>query len=232
MSKKMKRRLIAVSGIVIIVLVIALVVIGGSTSARTVDIAEAVDNPTVGEKIQVSGNVAEDSYSFSGDTLTFSIYDPDSDNSQQLVVRYEGAASSTFGNDVTAICTGRIAEDGALDCSELVTKCPSKYEDSDSALEVSQLIGYGEEIYGKTMKVVGVVAQGSLQPAGGDRRFVLNDSSIGAAADGAESVPVIFDGALSDDIGDGSTVVVTGALSADGSVDATDVALSAGGENA
>ena len=41
---------------------------------------------------------------------------------------YQGAASSTFGDDVTAICTGRVGDDGVLRCSELVTKCPSKYE--------------------------------------------------------------------------------------------------------
>lgn len=71
----------------------------------------------------------------------------------QLEVRYDGAASSTFGNDVTAICTGKINDAGVLECSELVTKCPSKYENADSALTVEQLLGYGESVYGKVVKV-------------------------------------------------------------------------------
>ena len=43
--------------------------------------------------------------------------DPEGDPATHLEVRYDGAASSTFGNDVTAICTGKINEAGVLECS-------------------------------------------------------------------------------------------------------------------
>lgn len=52
-----------------------------------------------------------------------------------------------------------------LECSELVTKCPSKYENADSALTVEQLLGYGESVYGKVVKVAGSVGAGSLKAA-------------------------------------------------------------------
>ena len=157
MNAKMKKRMIAVSGVIVIVLILVLAFVGGNTAATTMSIAEAAENPQAGQKVQVSGNVVQDSFSTSNDVLTFKIYDPEGDPATQLEVRYDGAASSTFGNDVTAICTGKINDAGVLERSELVTKCPSKYENADSALTVEQLLGYGESVYGNVVKVAGSV---------------------------------------------------------------------------
>ena len=219
MNAKMKKRMIAVSGVIVIVLILVLAFVGGNTAATTMSIAEAAENPQAGQKVQVSGNVVQDSFSTSNDVLTFKIYDPEGDPATQLEVRYDGAASSTFGNDVTAICTGKINDEGVLECSELVTKCPSKYENADSALTVEQLLGYGESVYGNVVKVAGSVGAGSLKAAGQGDRFILVDAETG------DSMPVVFEGALSDGIADGSAVVRTGSLGADGKFAATDVAL-------
>lgn len=219
MNAKMKKRMIAVSGVIVIVLILVLSFVGGNTAATTMSIAEAAENPQAGQKVQVSGNVVQDSFSTSNDVLTFKIYDPEGDPATQLEVRYDGAASSTFGNDVTAICTGKINDAGVLECSELVTKCPSKYENADSALTVEQLLGYGESVYGNVVKVAGSVGAGSLKAAGQGDRFILVDAETG------DSMPVVFEGALSDGIADGSAVVLTGSLGADGKFAATDVAL-------
>lgn len=219
MNAKMKKRMIAVSGVIIIVLILVLAFVGGNTAATTMSIAEAAENPQAGQKVQVSGNVVQDSFSTSNDVLTFKIYDPEGDPATQLEVRYDGAASSTFGNDVTAICTGKINDAGVLECSELVTKCPSKYENADSALTVEQLLGYGESVYGNVVKVAGSVGAGSLKAAGQGDRFILVDAKTG------DSMPVVFEGALSDEVSDGSAVVLTGSLGADGKFAATDVAL-------
>lgn len=219
MNAKMKKRMIAVSGVIVIVLILVLAFVGGNTAATTMSIAEAAENPQAGQKVQVSGNVVQDSFSTSNDVLTFKIYDPEGDPATQLEVRYDGAASSTFGNDVTAICTGKINDAGVLECSELVTKCPSKYENADSALTVEQLLGYGESVYGNVVKVAGSVGAGSLKAAGQGDRFILVDAETG------EATPVVFEGALSDEVSDGSAVVLTGSLGADGKFAATDVAL-------
>ena len=219
MNAKMKKRMIAVSGVIDIVLILVLAFVGGNNAATTMSIAEAAENPQAGQKVQVSGNVVQDSFSTSNDVLTFKIYDPEGDPATQLEVRYDGAASSTFGNDVTAICTGKINDEGVLECSELVTKCPSKYENADSALTVEQLLGYGESVYGNVVKVAGSVGAGSLKAAGQGDRFILVDAETG------DSMPVIFEGALSDEVSDGSAVVLTGSLGADGKFAATDVAL-------
>ena len=219
MNAKMKKRMIAVSGVIVIVLILVLAFVGGNTAATTMSIAEAAENPQAGQKVQVSGNVVQDSFSTSNDVLTVKIYDPEGDPATQLEVRYDGAASSTFGNDVTAICTGKINDAGVLECSELVTKCPSKYENADSALTVEQLLGYGESVYGNVVKVAGSVGAGSLKAAGQGDRFILVDAETG------EAMPVVFEGALSDEVSDGSAVVLTGSLGADGKFAATDVAL-------
>lgn len=219
MNARMKKRLVVVSGIIVIVLIVVLAVVGSGTAAKTVTVAEAVESPDAGQKVQVSGNVVADSFSTSDDVLTFKIYDPEGSADQQLEVRYAGAASSTFGNEVTAICTGRIGDDGVLDCSELVTKCPSKYENADSALTVADLLDYGDDIVGKTVKVAGPVVEGTLTAAGQGERFSIMDEESG------QQLAVSFDGALSEDVTDGSRVVLTGALSSDGNFAATDVAL-------
>lgn len=219
MNAKMKKRMIAVSGVIVIVLILVLAFVGGNTAATTLSVAEAAENPQAGQKVQVSGNVVQDSFSTTDNVLTFKIYDPAGDPAQQLEVRYDGAASSTFGNDVTAICTGKINDAGVLECSNLVTKCPSKYENADSALTVDQLLGYGDEVVGKVVKVAGTVGEGTLKAAGQGDRFVL----VATEAEG--SIPVAFDGALSDEVTDGASVVLTGSLAEDGKFAATDVAL-------
>ncbi|WP_251178440.1 cytochrome c maturation protein CcmE [Adlercreutzia agrestimuris] len=219
MNTKTKRRMIAVTGIIVIVLVIVLAVVGGSSSAKTVSIEEATNGNMADQKIQVSGNVVENSYETVDNVLTFSIYNPEGDSSKQLRVRYAGGVSATFGNDVTAICTGKIGEDGVLNASELVTKCPSKYENSSDALSVFQLLEYGKDIVGKPVKVVGDVQGGTLKAAGEGDRFVLVDPETGS------SISVLFDGALSEEIQEDSSVVVTGAVNDEGKFEATEVAL-------
>lgn len=221
MNAQMKKRLVIVTGIIVIVLVLLLAIVGGGTSAKTIALADAAGGTYANQRVQVTGNVVKDSYSTSGNVLSFSIYDPEHVNAGQLRVDYDGAAASTFGNDVTAICTGKMGEDGVLRASELVTKCPSKYESGTEALEVSRLLDYGAEVNGTTVRVKGTVAAGSQNPAGSGARFALADAS-----DPAKTVSVLFDGAVSEEtLADGATVVVTGDMLASGEFSAIDVAL-------
>lgn len=226
MNTKTRRRLVIVTGLIVIIAVAVLAVAGGAGAARGITVAQALEGTYDGQRVQVTGAVADDSYAFSDDGLTFAIQDGEggADGEGALQVRYKGAASSTFGNGVTAICTGVLtASDGGvvLDASEMVTQCPSKYESATDALGVAQLLGYGEGIVSTTVKATGTVAADSLSAAGeADARFVLQD-----AADEGAAVPVVFDGALPDGVAEGAAVVVTGALGADGAFAATDVAL-------
>ena len=222
MNTKMKRRLIVVTGIIVMVAIVVLAVVGGNSAAKTMSVAEARDF-TDDAKIQVTGNVVDNSFAIDGDVLTFRIYDADADpaKSAQLDVRYDGGVSATFGNDVTAICTGKKNAGGVLVCSELVTKCPSKYENAAGSLSIEDLLGYGDSVVDKPVKVSGVVKAGSLAGVDAPERFVLT------SADASSELRVIYDGALSDDTSEGSSVVLTGSLGSDGAFTATVVALEA-----
>ena len=136
----------------------------------------------------------------------------------KLRVVYDKGVSATFGNGISAICTGRV-QDGMLVCTELVTKCPSKYENATEALSVAKLKGYDlQAMEGTTVKVAGSVAQ--LGDVTGAERLVIAD-----AADASATLGVVFSGALPADVAEGSSVVLTGALDADGRFLATEVAL-------
>ena len=218
MKAKAKRRLAVVLGIIAVVVVV-LAAFGAGTSAKTTTVAQAAKGSAGSGKIQVTGTVADNSYTIDGDVLTFSMYDPDGDQSVQLKVRYDKGVSATFGNGVQAICTGRMGSDGVLECSELVTKCPSKYESATDALSVARLVAYGSDVVDKPVKVTGNVQAGTLASAGNDVRLVIED------ADGTSSMPVAYDGALPDDVTDGTALVLTGSLDSAGTFQATDVAL-------
>ncbi len=221
MNTKTKRRLVAVTGVIIIVLVVILAVVGGSGAAKTITVTDAAEGGYAGQRVQVTGNVVDNSFSTVDGVLKFQIFDPEGDASKAIAVEYDGAAASTFGNGVTAICTGTMSDDGkTLVASELVTKCPSKYESATDALTVSKLIGYGEDIVGKPVKVAATVKAGTLGSAvSSDVRFVAVD-----ADDASVELPVVFDGALADAITDGTSVVISGSLTSDGKFEATDVA--------
>ena len=222
MNNKQKRRLAAATGAIVIVLIALLAVVGGNSSARTLSVAEAIEL-SGDSKIQVTGNVVENSFAINDQVLTFKIYDPEADPAatRPLDVRYDGGVSATFGNDVTAICTGKKNAEGVLSCSELVTKCPSKYENATDALTVAALLGYGDAVYDKPVKVVGDIAAGTLAGVDAQERFVLIDEQAGV------ELHVRFAGALPDGASEDSRVVLTGSLGADGAFTATDVALEA-----
>ncbi|WP_165044727.1 cytochrome c maturation protein CcmE [Adlercreutzia sp. ZJ138] len=219
MNKKMKRRMVVVTGVIVIVLIIVLAVVGGSSSAKSVTVADVVNGAYQDQKVQVTGTVVDNSFETKDGVLTFRIYDPEGDPSQELDVRFDGGVSATFGNGVVAICTGKMDSDGVLSCTELVTKCPSKYENATDALTVEQLLDYGDSVIGKPVKVAGVAK--SVAAVGEGDRIVLTSE------DGSVELGVAYDGAIPDGVSEGAALVVTGSLGEDGTFAATDVALKA-----
>ncbi|MEF9841838.1 MAG: cytochrome c maturation protein CcmE [Raoultibacter sp.] len=220
MNSRMKKRLVVVTGVIIMVIVIVLAVVGGGSAAQTVTVAQAASGDFVEKRVQVSGNVVENSFKTTGNVLTFDIADPAGDPGVILPISYDGGVAATFGNDVTAICTGKIDKDGVLRASELVTKCPSKYESSSDALSVARLLEYGTSVLDKPVKVTGLVKADTLTAAGGDERFVLVD-----ADGGGSELSVIYAGALSEEVKDGAALVLTGSVGDNKKFTATDVAL-------
>ena len=218
MNSKTKKRMMVVAGVIAIVVIVLFAVVGAGAGAQVTSVSDLAAGKNADKKVEVSGIVVDNSYAVDADgVLTFQIAGEDGEG--QLDVCYDKGVSSTFGNGVTAICTGRM-DNGVLNCSELVTKCPSKYESGSSAIGVARLLGYeSSTMVGKTVKVTGVAA--SVGPATNDVRFILLDSD-----DASKQIDVVFAAAMPDDVVDGVTVVATGALqNADGTFLATDVAV-------
>ena len=81
---------------------------------------------------------------------------------------------------------------------------------------VSELTGQGSLLYDENVRINGLVAPGSLEqkPAGGTLTFTIID------IEGAESLPVVYQGVVPDTFKVGNEVVVEGYLNSNGSFQA------------
>ena len=216
MNSQAKKRLTLVGLIVVVVALLLFAFLGSGGTAKALSVGDAASGEYEGKKVQVSGTVVDGSYTTEGTSAVFEITDED-DTTQVLDVTYDGALPATFGNGVTAICTG-VVEDGGLTCSELITKCPSKYESAEGSITVATLLSNAGAYTGTEVKLAGYVTAGTIAGIDADVRFTVNSQG--------SSVDVAYDGALPDGLEDGSAVVVTGVLAEGGELfEATDVAL-------
>lgn len=217
MNKQVKKRLIIVTLLIIIVAAVVLTYVGSGGSAKAISVAEASSGAYVDQRIQVSGTVVDDSFVNKDSKLSFSIYDPSADPKQTLSVVFEGPVSATFGNGIVAICTGKLDDQGILHASEMVTKCPSKYESAEGSVTAEYLLENDERLIGQELKLAGYIKTGTLVAAGQDERFVIYSQ-------GGE-ISVAFDGAMPDEVKDEASVIVTGIWTDKGIFEATDIAL-------
>ena len=213
MNKKAKRRLVVVGGIVVIAMLVIVAVAGSGGAASSLSIADVLGGSYEGKKVQVSGSVVADSLASEGATAIFKI-EPEGDDAgaDQLEVQYNGALPATFGTGVVAICTGTV-EGKTLLATEMVTKCPSKYESAEGSLTVKGLIDQADTMMFEDTKVCGYI-QGEVNDASADYRFVIE--SQGA------TLKVVYDGGLDEQVSDGVAVVLSGHLDSDGIFVATE----------
>ena len=212
MNKKAMRRLVVVGGIVVIAMLVIVAIAGSGGAASSLSIGDVLGGGYEGKKVQVSGAVVADSLTSEGSTAVFAIAPEEGDASQELTVSYDGALPATFGTGVVAICTGTVT-DGVLNATEMVTKCPSKYESAEGSLTVKGLLDQGDAMVGKDTKICGYV-RGDIQAVDADYRFEVE--SQGA------TLKVLYDGGLDENIADGTAVVISGALNADGTFTASE----------
>ncbi len=224
MNKRARNRLIGVTAIVLLIIVAIFASIGsrgGTAYYKTVE-EIATDAALANERVKVGGAVVTGSWDRKSNPMTFTIKGEDdtADEGPTVVVVYNGAVPATFGDGVTAIVTGTLSADGKIEADEMITKCPSKYESATGAIPVGDLVGSGDEMVGKTVKATGYIKAGTIVAPGGAERFIVTTDETGGA-----EVAVVFEGALPSGMTDGSKVVLTGAVEADGMFVATDVSL-------
>lgn len=222
MNKRARTRLIGVTAIILIA-VAAIFMAGGNKSAayyKTVKDA-ATDSELIGERVKIGGAVVNGSWDKKSNPMTFTIRDEEDQKESGPTVKvvYNGSVPSTFGDGVVAIVTGELDKDGTIQADEMITKCPSKYESAEGAMPVGDIQPNQKA---ESIKITGLVANGSIAAPGGDKRFIVAEKADGSG----KTVSVVWDGALPEGMVDGSSVVLTGKLVGDGTFVASEVALS------
>ena len=219
MNRSAKRRLVVVGGIIVVAMLVIVAIAGSGGAASSLSIADVVSGDYRGKKVQVSGSVVADSLTSEGSTALFEIQPEEgsaaASGQENLTVRYDGALPATFGTGVVAICTGTVESDNTLAATELVTKCPSKYESAEGSLTVKGLLDQAESMTGETTKVCGYV-RGEVLPVDAAEGYRFTLESQGA------TINVIWDGGMDEAVTDGTALVVSGALNADGTFTASD----------
>lgn len=219
MNKRARTRLIGVTAIILIAVAAVFFGLSGNQAAYYKTVEEAAKDKTlVGERVKIGGAVVTGSWDRKSNPMRFVIRDEaDKDGTgATLKVVYNGPVPSTFGDGVTAIVTGPINDQGEIEAQEMITKCPSKYESAEGAVAISKLPE------GKPVRAFGYVKAGTIAAPGGVRFVVTEEKTGGAEAE------VVWEGALPNGMADGSKVVMTGSLEADGKFVASDVALEEG----
>lgn len=143
-------------GILIIAAIVLLIITNTKAGAQyflTVDEIKERQNEIIGKDIRVSGAVLGDTIEYDTHNLIlkFDVAHVPGDNKEidaqgglalvlhqavmnpeanRLHVVYEGVMPDLLQNEAQAIMTGKIGEDGVFHASELLLKCPTKYEEA------------------------------------------------------------------------------------------------------
>lgn len=121
-----------------IVVVLVFIVFGSysflQSNVEYTDVAGAMQNH---KKVQLKGSwdKSKESY-FDPATTQFTFYLVD-DNGQECKVVLDGAAPNNFELATSIVAKGRYTDQGYFHASEVLTKCPSKYEAQPSELKKS-----------------------------------------------------------------------------------------------
>jgi len=75
--------------------------------------------------------VKEKSYEIDKSNRTFSFYMADNSGNEMKVI-YNGTIPNNFESAVSVVVTGQYKEDGRFHAKDILTKCPSKYEEQAS----------------------------------------------------------------------------------------------------
>lgn len=225
MNKRARTRLIGVTVVILAAIAALVIYTGNQQGAKTETVTDiAKDSSLVGKQVKVGGAVVAGSWNKQSNPMKFTIKEESdkTDSGPTLKVVYTGSVPNTFGDGVVAIVTGKMASGGVINATDMITKCPSKYEAQTGALPVADLAGKGASLQGKPVRATGFVKPGSIQPATSVERFVVASKADGSGV----TVAVKFGSALPAGMKDGSSVVISGELDKDGKFVATSVALS------
>ncbi|HYM21411.1 MAG TPA: cytochrome c maturation protein CcmE [Candidatus Kapabacteria bacterium] len=118
----------------IFALVLALLFIAVAAFAlvdNKIDYSDFATAEQTGKRVQVSGSwVKEQNYNYDSKSNTFTFTMKDH-KGNVLPVRYDGMKPNNFEIAPSVVCVGKV-ESGVFVVSDIQTKCPSRYEGSES----------------------------------------------------------------------------------------------------
>jgi cytochrome c-type biogenesis protein CcmE len=222
-NKRARTRLIGVTAIVLLLVGVILYTTMGKTGAYSKSVDDVLkDKSLVGKRVRVSGTVVPGSWNKGSNPMEFAIKAENNSQGGVINVTYSGSAPNTFGDGVVAIVTGTLEPGGKIASSDMITKCPSKYESATGAMTVANLIA--DKGVGITFtKVTGYVVPDSLVAPGAGERFKISDAPDGSG----QTVSVTYAGAVPAGMTSGKKIVVSGKPRPDGTFAATEVAVDA-----
>ncbi|MDC3418149.1 cytochrome c maturation protein CcmE [Aquibacillus salsiterrae] len=100
-----------------------------ATFYMTVDELKGNEQQAMGKPVKISGEIVGDSVEFDSDEilLTFEIRGKD-DPTFRVPIEYTGVKPDSMNDGWEAIVEGELTQDGTFIATEVLVKCPSKYE--------------------------------------------------------------------------------------------------------
>lgn len=108
----------------------ALIVLGmsnGTSFYMTVDEVIAKDSAAVEIPLKVSGFIVGESVKWDADKMLLT-FELEGESGERIPFEYQGVKPDTFNDEWEAIVDGRLQADGTFIATDLLVKCPSKYE--------------------------------------------------------------------------------------------------------
>lgn len=129
--RKRKTRLVVTLGVALL-LATALIYTSFSASTVAKTPSELLQQSVPGKSYELTGKVAKGSVKEVGDDLEFEVQDRA--GNKKILVKYSGTVPDPFREGREVIVSGKV-EDGVLiaEPGSLVTKCPSKFSNSEEA---------------------------------------------------------------------------------------------------
>lgn len=123
--------------IIAAVVIIGALIFGAMSFVETnVEYTDFARAEMVKKKVQVKGSwVKEKEASFDAGHTTYTFYMKDENNKEVKVV-LDGAKPNNFDIATSIVAKGRF-QDGAFHATEILTKCPSKYDGDSTAVKRS-----------------------------------------------------------------------------------------------
>jgi cytochrome c-type biogenesis protein CcmE len=118
-------------GVSVVITVLGALIFVGMSSATsfymTVDEVVEKKEEAMDKPLKVSGNIVGETVHWDPDKILLT-FELEGESGARIPMRYQGVKPDTFNDGWEAIVEGRLHSDGTFEGTDLLVKCPSKYE--------------------------------------------------------------------------------------------------------